>query len=101
MRKLTVLALLTGLAALGTLPAVPVGATPSGANDQITFARQIPTGGANVFIANPDGSDAHQVYIHGQEDIYTANADGSNLVQVTNTPEVENGPDWGRHPPAP
>jgi hypothetical protein len=61
MRKLTVLALLTGLAALGTLPAVPAGVTPSGANEQITFARQIPTGGANVFIANPDGSDAHQV----------------------------------------
>jgi len=61
MRKLTVLALLTGLAALGTLPATPAGATSSGTNDQITFARQMPTGGANVFIANPDGSDAHQV----------------------------------------
>jgi hypothetical protein len=61
MRKLTVLALLTGLAALGTLPATPAGATSSGTNDQITFARQMPTGGADVFIANPDGSDAHQV----------------------------------------
>ncbi len=58
MRKLTVLALFTGLAVLGPLPAVPAGATPSGTNDQITFARQIPTGGANVFIANPDGSDS-------------------------------------------
>jgi len=61
MRKLTVLALLTGLAALGTLPATPAGATSSGTNDQITFARQMPTGGADVFIANSDGSDAHQV----------------------------------------
>jgi len=61
MRKLTVLALLTGLAALGTLPATPAGATSSGTNDQITFARQMPTGGADVFIANPDGSDGHQV----------------------------------------
>ena len=61
MRKLTVLVLLTGLAALGTLPAIPAGATSTGTNDQITFARQIPTGGANVFIANPDGSDTHQV----------------------------------------
>ncbi len=61
MRKLTVLALLAGLAAAGTLPAVPAFATPAGPNDQITFARQIPTGGANVFITNPDGSDTHQV----------------------------------------
>jgi Tol biopolymer transport system component len=38
--------------------------------------------------------------INGQEDIYTANADGSNLVQVTNTPAFENGPDWGRSPVA-
>lgn len=41
------------------------------------------------------------MYINGQEDIYTANADGSDLVQVTNTPEAENGPDWGRHPTTP
>ena len=38
------------------------------------------------------------MYVNGQEDTYTANSDGSNLVQVTNAPEVENGPDWGRSP---
>jgi Tol biopolymer transport system component len=34
----------------------------------------------------------------GQEDIYTANADGTDLAQVTDTPEVENFADWGPHP---
>jgi Tol biopolymer transport system component len=43
------------------LGAVPAGATASSTDDRITFARQIPTGGANVFIANPDGSDERQV----------------------------------------
>ena len=38
------------------------------------------------------------MFIHGQEDIYTANADGSGVRQVTNTPDFENGPDWGTHP---
>ena len=50
---------------------------------------------------SPDGTRiVFCMDIHGQEDIYTANADGSNLVQVTNTPEFENGPDWGRFPTA-
>jgi Tol biopolymer transport system component len=35
--------------------------------------------------------------INGQEDIYTANADGSDVKQVTDTPDFENGPDWGTH----
>lgn len=61
MRTPTVLALVASLAALGTLPAIPAAATSSGTNDQITFARQIPAGGANVFIANPDGSNVRQV----------------------------------------
>jgi Tol biopolymer transport system component len=46
---------------------------------------------------SPDGS--HIVFcmtIHRQEDIYTAKADGSNIVQITNTADFENGPDWGR-----
>jgi Tol biopolymer transport system component len=58
MRKRTALGLFAGLVALAATPAA---ATASTTNYQITFARQIPTGGANVFIANPDGSNAHQV----------------------------------------
>ncbi len=61
MRKLRVLGLLAGLTAAVTLVAVPAGATASSTDDQITFARQVPTGGANVFIANRDGSNEHQV----------------------------------------
>jgi hypothetical protein len=41
------------------------------------------------------------MFINGQEDIYTANPDGSDVVQVTNTPEVESGPNWGRKPVTP
>jgi hypothetical protein len=32
---------------------------------------------------------------NGQDDIFTAAADGTDLVQVTNTPDHEAGPDWG------
>jgi len=38
------------------------------------------------------------MFINGQEDIYTANADGSGLRQVTNTSAFENGPDGGTYP---
>jgi Tol biopolymer transport system component len=34
----------------------------------------------------------------GQRDIYTANADGSNVQQATNSPTSDEGPDWGTHP---
>jgi Tol biopolymer transport system component len=38
----------------------------------------------------------------GASDLYTANADGSGLFQVTNTPEIdEGGADWGTHPVTP
>jgi len=48
---------------------------------------------------SPDGTKiVFCMGINGQEDIYTANADGSDVVQVTNTPDFENGPDWGTHP---
>jgi len=62
---------------------------------------RLQTGTTRYFAFEPDWSpDGTQIvfcmYINGQEDIYTANADGSNLAQVTNTPDVENGPDWGR-----
>ena len=61
MRKLAVLAPLAGLAALGALTAAPAGAAAPATNGQITFARQIPTGGADVFIASPDGTQVQQV----------------------------------------
>jgi hypothetical protein len=38
------------------------------------------------------------MFINGQEDLYTANADGSNVRQITDTPDFEIGPDWGTHP---
>lgn len=60
MRKLIVLGLLAGFT-LAALTAMPAAATVSGISEQIAFARQIGTGGANVFIANPDGSDEQQV----------------------------------------
>src|SRR6266496_6075313 len=51
---------------------------------------------------SPDGTQiVFCMGINGQEDIYTANADGSNVKQVTDTPEFENGPDWGTHPLVP
>lgn len=51
---------------------------------------------------SPDGTQiVFCMFIDGQEDIYTANADGSDVRQVTDTPDFENGPDWGTHPLAP
>jgi Tol biopolymer transport system component len=45
---------------------------------------------------SPDGSRiVFAMFVDGQEDLYTANADGSNVTQITDTPEFENGPDWG------
>lgn len=34
----------------------------------------------------------------GQRNIYTANADGSNVRQVTTSPTADDNPDWGTHP---
>jgi len=50
---------------------------------------------------SPDGKKI--VFIRrsatGEQDIYTANADGSDLSQVTHTPGIpEENPDWGTHP---
>jgi Tol biopolymer transport system component len=46
---------------------------------------------------SPDGSRiVFAMWKDGQEDLYTARADGSDVVQITDTPDVENGPDWGR-----
>jgi hypothetical protein len=40
------------------------------------------------------------MFINGQEDVYAANADGSRVAQVTNTPDFENA-ELGTRPPAP
>jgi Tol biopolymer transport system component len=78
-----------------------------------------------LFVVHPDGSGQKQIYLHagsryyayeprwspdgrrivfgmylssiGQNDIFTAGADGTDLVQVTNTPDNESAPDWGPH----
>src|SRR5947209_4672072 len=57
---------------------------------------------------SPDGTRIiFCMFLNGQEEIYTANPDGSDVVQVTNTPTPpgsfidENGPDWGTHPVTP
>jgi hypothetical protein len=50
---------------------------------------------------SPDGTKiAFSMYLPslGHDDIYTVNADGTGLVQVTNTPEHEGQVDWGPHP---
>jgi Tol biopolymer transport system component len=63
---------------------------------------KLQTGTGRYFAFEPDWSPdgtkiAFCMGINGQEDIYTANADGSDVAQVTNTPDFENGPDWGTH----
>jgi TolB protein len=77
----------------------------------------------NLYVVHPDGTGLKQIVLHpgsrhwafepawspdgtrvvftmyvlalGQDDIYTARADGSDLFQVTNTPEHEGQADWG------
>jgi len=45
---------------------------------------------------SPDGTRiVFCMFLNGQEDLYTASADGSDVEQITNTPDFENGPDWG------
>ena len=44
---------------------------------------------------SPDGSRiVLGLFTDGGEDLYTADADGSNVERVTDTPGFENGPDW-------
>jgi Tol biopolymer transport system component len=33
----------------------------------------------------------------GREDLYSVNADGTGLAPVTNTPDLEDSPDWGSY----
>jgi len=67
---------------------------------------QLQTGTPRYFAFQPDFSPdgtkiVFSMFINGQEDIYAANADGSDVKQVTNTPDFEDGPDWGTHPLTP
>ena len=60
-------------------------------------------GSSQYFAFEPDWSpDGTRIvfcmWLNGQEDVYTANADGSDVRQVTDTPDFENGPDWGSYP---
>jgi Tol biopolymer transport system component len=64
---------------------------------------QIPldAGTQDYFAFEPDWSPNGRrivfgMFIDGQEDLYTANADGTDVRRLTNTPDFENGPDWGR-----
>jgi Tol biopolymer transport system component len=80
----------------------------------------------NLYLIHPDGTGLKQIVLHPggrhwafepawspdgtriaftmyvldlrQDDIYTALADGTNIVQVTNTPEHEGSADWGAAP---
>jgi dipeptidyl aminopeptidase/acylaminoacyl peptidase len=72
-----------------------------------TDLSQIPidTGGGSSFAFqpgwSPDGTNmVFSLFLatKGQVDVYTARADGTHLVQVTNTPEFEEAADWGPHP---
>ena len=64
------------------------------------------TGTGDYFAFQPDWSPEGNriifcMFTNGQEDIYTANLDGSGIARVTNTPDFENAPDWGRNAMSP
>jgi TolB protein len=63
------------------------------------------TGGGPSFASSPgwspDGTSIlFSIFFRKSvsEDIYTAKADGTNLIQVTDTPNIEIFADWGPHP---
>ena len=48
---------------------------------------------------SPDGTQIlFCMFINGQEDLYTARADGRQVAQVTDTPDFEDLADWGPSP---
>jgi TolB protein len=65
-----------------------------------------PTNGdfsAGPLVWSPDSTKLLFLRIHftngsGQEDLWIANADGTGLTQVTNTPDFEEASGWGTHP---
>jgi Tol biopolymer transport system component len=72
--------------------------------------RAIPleTGGSHSIAFTPDWSpDGTRIIFSlvlqstGQEDIYTARPDGTDIGQATDTPDFENFADWGTHPVTP
>jgi len=78
-----ILAITASAALAVTALAGPAGATVAGTNGQIAFARQLPGGGADVFIANPDGTHVQQVpLVYPAEDfgIPRWSPDGSQLL---------------------
>src|SRR5262249_16272418 len=72
--------------------------------------RQIPidTGGSRYFAKDPVWSpNGNKIALalflpqNGAQDIYTMNADGTGLTQVTASPTFHDEPHWGTHPLAP
>jgi hypothetical protein len=52
----------------------------------------------SYFAFEPDWSPgSHRVrvfFVNGQEDIFTARRDGTNVARITDTPDFEDGTDW-------
>jgi hypothetical protein len=64
------------------------------------------TANSNYFAFEPGWSPNGRkiifaLFSHGSEGIFKANANGSNVSQITDSPTFDTGPDWGSHPLAP
>jgi Tol biopolymer transport system component len=65
---------------------------------KIPLATGSPQSSAGDFSWSPDGTKIAFLLITSTgEGIATANADGSNVQQITNSPTFDNQPDWGSH----
>jgi Tol biopolymer transport system component len=99
---ITVLAL--ALASL--MLSVPSGAASAAVGGKVAFARN----NGSIWVMDPDGSNQTMVYSAGEDpdwspdatklafasgrDIYTMNANGTSVVQLTSTPDEEQTPHW-------